>query len=125
MSEIENVIIIGSGPAGHTAAIYAARADLRPLMFEGFTSGGIAGGQLMVTTDIENFPGFPDGISGPGLMDNMRQQSVRFGTRIITQDVERVDFSKRPFVVVSEGHQYQAKAVIVATGASTCRVSNA
>ena len=99
MSEtIENVIIIGSGPAGHTAAIYAARANLNPLMFEGFMDGGNPGGQLMITTDIENFPGFPEGLAGPDLMDNMRAQSERFGTRMLTEDVEAVDFSKRlPF----------------------------
>ena len=118
MSNIENVIIIGSGPAGHTAAIYTARADLNPLMFEGFSTGGVPGGQLMTTTDIENFPGFPDGASGPELMMSLRKQSERFGTRIVTQDVQSVDFSKRPFKVTSEGKDYFAKAVIIATGAS-------
>jgi len=118
MGEIEKVIIIGSGPAGHTAAIYSARANLRPLMFEGFSAGGVPGGQLMITTDIENFPGFPGGISGPALMDNMRKQSERFGTRIVTQDVESVDLARRPFVVRSEGEEHKAQAVIVATGAS-------
>ncbi|MCK5688044.1 thioredoxin-disulfide reductase [Myxococcota bacterium] len=118
MSEtIENVIIIGSGPAGHTAAIYAARANLNPLMFEGFMDGGNPGGQLMITTDIENFPGFPEGLAGPDLMDNMRAQSERFGTRMLTEDVEAVDFSKRPFKVTSGGKDYFAKSVIVATGA--------
>ena len=115
---VENIIIIGSGPAGHTAAIYSARADLRPLMFEGFSMGGIPGGQLMITTEVENFPGFPEGITGPEMMVALRKQSERFGTRIMTQDVESVDFSQRPFKVVSEGKTYLAKAIIVATGAS-------
>src|SRR6476659_10125609 len=118
MQDSENIIIIGSGPAGHTAAIYAARANLKPLMFEGFSAGGVPGGQLMITTDVENYPGFPEGVTGPDLMTALRKQSERFGTRIITQDVEAVDFSKRPFKVRSEGKDYFAKAVIVATGAS-------
>ncbi len=118
MSEVENVIIIGSGPAGHTAAIYAARANLAPLMFEGFSTGGVPGGQLMITTDVENFPGFPTGISGPELMDAMRKQSERFGTRIVSQDVQAVDLSRRPFKVTSEGKDYLARALIFATGAS-------
>jgi thioredoxin reductase (NADPH) len=118
MQDIENIIIIGSGPAGHTAAIYAARANLKPLMFEGFSAGGVPGGQLMITTDVENYPGFPDGVTGPELMDALRKQSSRFGTRIVTQDVEAVDFSKRPFKVRSEGKDHFAKAVIIATGAS-------
>jgi len=116
--EVEQVIIIGSGPAGHTAAIYTARANLRPLMFEGFSAGGVAGGQLMITTDVENFPGFPDGVTGPDLMMALRKQSERFGTRIVTQDVESVDFSNKPFEVVSGGKTYRSQAVIVATGAS-------
>ncbi len=118
MSDIENVIIIGSGPAGHTAAVYSARANLRPLMFEGFSEGGVPGGQLMITTEVENYPGFPEGVTGPELMERFRKQSERFGTRIVTQDVERVDFSQRPFKVTSDGKDYFAKAVIVATGAS-------
>lgn len=116
--DIENVIIIGSGPAGHTAAIYTARADLKPLMFEGFSQGGVPGGQLMITTEVENFPGFPEGITGPDLMIRLREQSSRFGTRIHTQDVDEVDFSKAPYRVVSGGKTYWAHAVIVATGAS-------
>ena len=115
---LEDVIIIGSGPAGHTAAIYAARANLKPLMFEGFSAGGVPGGQLMITTDVENFPGFPDGITGPDLMTHLRAQSTRFGTRILTQDVERVELGERPFVVHSEGVTHRARALIVATGAS-------
>ena len=118
VNEVENVIIIGSGPAGHTAAIYTARANLKPLMFEGFSVGGVPGGQLMITTEVENFPGFPDGISGPDLMTALRKQSERFGTRILTQDVEAVDFVKRPFKVTSDGKDYFAHAVIIATGAS-------
>ncbi|MBC7793853.1 MAG: thioredoxin-disulfide reductase, partial [Clostridia bacterium] len=119
MSEVvENVIIIGSGPAGHTAAVYAARANLKPLMFEGFSAGGLPGGQLMTTTDVENYPGFADGVSGPELMLTLRKQSERFGTRIFTQDVEKVDFKERPFTVVSDGVVHKAKAVIVATGAT-------
>jgi thioredoxin reductase (NADPH) len=118
MSEIENVIIIGSGPAGHTAAIYTARANLEPLMFEGFSVGGVPGGQLMITTEVENYPGFPEGVTGPDLMTHFRAQSERFGTRIVTQDVDAVDFTQRPFKVTSEGKDYFAKAVIISTGAS-------
>jgi thioredoxin reductase (NADPH) len=118
MSTIENVIIIGSGPAGHTAAIYASRANLKPLMFEGFSAGGVPGGQLMITTDVENYPGFPEGITGPELMARQRTQSERFGTRILTQDVESVSTHERPFEVVSEGKSYKARALIIATGAS-------
>ena len=118
MTDAENVIIIGSGPAGHTAAVYTARAGLRPLMFEGFSAGGVPGGQLMITTEVENYPGFPEGVTGPDLMAAFRKQSERFGTRILTQDVEVVDFSKRPFKVSSEGKDYDAEAVIIATGAS-------
>lgn len=114
-----SVIIIGSGPAGYTAAIYTARANLNPLMFEGVMRGGSPGGQLMLTTEVENFPGFPEGIQGPELMQHMRNQAVRFGTTIVSADVTRVDFSKRPFVVEAEGVQRTADAVIIATGAST------
>lgn len=115
------VVIIGSGPAGYTAAIYAARANLEPVLFEGFFSGP-AGGQLMTTTDIENFPGFPEGISGPLLMDNFRKQALRFGTTVLTEDVESVDFSLHPFKVFGKTHHYEADAVIIATGATALRL---
>jgi thioredoxin reductase (NADPH) len=108
------VIIIGSGPAGYTAAIYAARANLAPLMFTGVQ----AGGQLMLTTHVENFPGFVDGILGPDLMETMRKQAERFGTDMIAEDVTRVDFGKRPFVIRAESGVYEAESAIIATGAS-------
>jgi thioredoxin reductase (NADPH) len=118
MGDIENVIIIGSGPAGQTAAIYTARANLSPLMFEGFSAGGQPGGQLMTTTEVENFPGFPEGVTGPVLMQGLRKQAERFNTRFITQDVESVDLSERPFRVTSDGQDHLAHAVIISTGAS-------
>lgn len=118
MSETENVIILGSGPAGQTAAIYTARANLSPLMFEGFMVGGQPGGQLMTTTEMENFPGFPEGVNGPELMRLVRRQAERFGTRFVTQDVEAVDLSEQPFRVTSEGRDYFAHAIVIATGAS-------
>jgi thioredoxin reductase (NADPH) len=121
--DVERVVIIGSGPAGHTAAIYAARANLQPVMFEGFAAGGIAGGQLMTTTEVENFPGFPKGIQGPELMQACREQSLRFGARIHTEDVTRADFSARPFTVASAEREVQAHAVIIATGATAKRLN--
>jgi thioredoxin reductase (NADPH) len=122
--DIRNVIIIGSGPAGYTAALYAARAGLKPLVLGGFMKGGQSGGQLMTTTDIENFPGFPDGIAGPELMTHMRKQAQRFGTEVLDKDVESVDFSSRPFKVVTDEAEYRAKAVIIATGATAKRLHN-
>jgi len=115
----EKVVIIGSGPAGLTAAIYAARAALRPLMFEGFSAGGlIPGGQLMFTTEVENYPGFPEGVQGPNMMIAFRQQAERFGTRFITEDVTAVDLTRRPFSIKSDSASASAHAVIIATGAS-------
>lgn len=119
--ERKKVIIIGSGPAGFTAAIYAARANLSPLMFEGFFSGP-AGGQLMTTTEVENFPGFPNGITGPELMDAMKQQAERFGTTIITEDVDEVDLSQRPYKVRGGKNEFEADTIIVATGATAKRL---
>ena len=110
----EKVLIIGSGPAGLTAAVYAARADLNPLMVEGL----VAGGQLMLTTDVENYPGFPDGIMGPELMEQFRKQAERFGTRIVTADVTKVDFSTRPFKVWVNADEYESESIIISTGAS-------
>jgi thioredoxin reductase (NADPH) len=114
MTATRKVIIIGSGPAGYTAAIYAARANLAPLQFTGLQSGG----QLMLTTAVENYPGFVDGIEGPVLMDVFRKQAERFGTEMVGEDVVAVDFSRRPFSVRTEDRAYDAESVIVATGAS-------
>ena len=113
-TKVENVIIIGSGPAGLTAAIYSARANLNPLMIEGEE----AGGQLMTTTDVENYPGFEDGIMGPDLMDVTRKQAARFGTRFVTRNVTKIDFSQRPFKLWVGDQEYQTQSVIVSTGAS-------
>jgi thioredoxin reductase (NADPH) len=113
VSDVRNVIIIGSGPAGYTAAVYAARGDLKPLVFEGSVT---AGGALMNTTDVENFPGFPDGIMGPDLMDNLRKQAERFGAELITDDVTEVDLTADPKVVKVGDETYLARTVIVATG---------
>lgn len=114
MSDIRNVLIIGSGPAGYTAALYAARANLDPLMIAGLQPGG----QLMITTDVENYPGFPDGILGPDLMDLFRKQVVRFGTEIVDAEVTKVDFSEPPFKVWVDDQLYQSHTIIVSTGAS-------
>ncbi len=114
MSDLHEVIIIGGGPAGYTAALYAARANLQPLVIEGFNWGG----QLMVTTDVENYPGYPDGIMGPEMMAEFRRQAERFGAEFVTDDVTKVDFSERPFRVSVEGDEYLARSVIVATGAN-------
>jgi thioredoxin reductase (NADPH) len=112
-TEVRNVIIIGSGPTGYTAALYAARAELKPLVFE---SSVMAGGALMQTTDVENFPGFPDSIMGPELMDSMRKQAERFGAELVPDDVVAVDLTADPKVVKTESGTYLAKAVIIATG---------
>lgn len=115
------LVIIGSGPAGYTAAIYAARANLKPVLFEGFLSGPV-GGQLMTTTDIENFPGFPDGLPGPKLMELFRRQSERFGSLLLTEDVLSLDLSKKPFLIKGNKTQLQADAVIISTGATAKRL---
>ena len=111
--DVRNVIIIGSGPAGLTAAVYTARANLEPLMIEGIA----AGGQLMLTTEVENYPGFVDGIMGPELMEQMRKQAARFGTEFLSDDVTRVDFSKKPFEVHVGADVHRANSVIISTGA--------
>lgn len=119
--EKRKLVIIGSGPAGYAAAIYAARADLEPLLYEGFFSG-TAGGQLMTTTDVENYPGFPEGIQGPELMDRCRKQAQRFGTEILTEDVTSVDLSSRPFKVSGNKTEVLTDALIIATGATAKRL---
>ena len=119
---VENLVIIGSGPAGYTAAIYAARANLKPLMFEGFQAGGLPGGQLMTTTEVENFPGFPEGITGPKLMDRMKAQAERWGTECYTEDVVSVDLKERPFTVRSREREVKAHSIIIATGATAKRL---
>ncbi len=114
MDDIRNVIIVGSGPAGLTAALYAARADLAPLQIEGRE----AGGQLMLTTEVENYPGFPDGIMGPALMADMRKQAERFGTELLTADADAVDLGTRPFTITVGGDVHRAHSVIISTGAT-------
>ncbi len=122
MSDVKNLVIIGSGPAGHTAAIYAARANLSPFMFEGYVVGGSAGGQLTTTTDVENYPGFPEGVSGPEFMQLFRKQAERFGTEMVGQDVSEVDFSQQPFRIKSDDTEVLAHSVIIATGATASRM---
>src|SRR2546427_13255220 len=112
--EIRELIIIGGGPAGYTAALYAARANLEPLVIEGFAWGG----QLMITSDVENYPGYPDGVLGPEMMQDFRRQAERFGAEFLTDDVTRVDFSERPFRIYIGDEEYLAETVIVATGAN-------
>ena len=121
-STIENLVIIGSGPAGYTAAIYASRANLQPLLVTGFSSGGIPGGQLMTTTFVENYPGFPDGVMGPELMDLMKAQAVRWGTKLIESDVSSIDVNKRPFEIKTLEGKIKANSIIIATGASANRL---
>jgi thioredoxin reductase (NADPH) len=113
-NDVRELIIVGGGPAGYTAALYAARANLHPLVIEGFQWGG----QLMITSDVENYPGYTDGIMGPKMMEDFRRQAERFGSEFVTDDVTSVDFSERPFRVWVDKDEYRAKAVIVATGAS-------
>jgi len=114
MAQHEKIIILGSGPAGYTAAIYAARATLKPLLLEGMQPGG----QLTITTEVENFPGFRDGVMGPALMEEMKAQAERFGTRIVGAEATRVDLSRRPFTVITDEAEYACDALIVATGAT-------
>ena len=116
---MEKVVIIGSGPAAYTAALYTARANLEPLVFEGELSKDILpGGQLMTTTEVENYPGFPEGVTGPEMMELFKKQAEKFGTRVVSKTVTAVDFSKRPFTLASGTEEWEAEAVIVATGAT-------
>ena len=115
VTEVRHVVIIGSGPAGYTAALYAARARLRPLVFEGSV---MSGGALMGTTDVENYPGFPDGVLGPDLMDAFRKQAEHFGAELVADDVSEVDLTANPKVIRASGDTFLAKAVIIATGSS-------
>ena len=115
MSEVRNVVIIGSGPAGYTAGLYSARAMLEPLMFAGYMSGG----QLMLTSDIENFPGYPEGIGGPEMMMELRSQAERFGLEVQDRNVESVDLSKRPYKVTVEGEEFLSHSIIISTGAES------
>src|SRR6266536_2612308 len=114
MAQVYGVIIIGSGPAGYTAAIYAARSNLSVLMFQGYQIGG----QLMQTSEVENYPGFEEGILGPEMMDKFEQQARRFGAELIPEDVTAIDFSKRPFTVWTDSGEYRSQAIIISTGAS-------
>ena len=119
---IENLVIVGSGPAGYTAAIYAARANLQPLLITGFQRGGIPGGQLMTTTHVENFPGFPDGVLGPDLMDLMKSQAVRWGTHLLEADADSIDLSSKPYRIEVDGETIRTHALVIATGASANRL---
>lgn len=119
---VENLVVIGSGPAGYTAAIYAGRANLKPVVFEGYQIGGIPGGQLMTTTEVENFPGFPEGITGPELMDRIKAQAQRWGAELFTEDVISVDLSQRPFTVKSEDREIKTHTIVIATGATAKRL---
>jgi thioredoxin reductase (NADPH) len=121
-SQVENVVIIGSGPAGFTAAIYAARANLKPVMFEGLQAGGIPGGQLMTTTEVENFPGFPEGITGPELMQQMKAQAERWGTECYMEDVIEVDLNQQPYTVRSSEREVKTHSIIISTGATAKRL---
>jgi thioredoxin reductase (NADPH) len=118
VSDVRDVIVIGGGPAGYTAALYAARANLKPLVIEGFQWGG----QLMITSDVENYPGYPEGVLGPEMMKQFRDQAERFGSEFVTDDVTRVDFSERPFKVYVGDDEYLARTVIVATGATARQI---
>ena len=113
-NDVREIIVIGGGPAAYTAALYSARANLNPLVIEGFAWGG----QLMITSDVENYPGYPDGVLGPEMMQDLRRQAERFGTEFLTDDVTKVDFSERPFRVWVSEDEYRAEAVVVATGAN-------
>ena len=115
MTDVRNVIIIGSGPAGYTAGLYAARAMLNPLMFAGYMSGG----QLMLTSDIENFPGYPEGIGGPEMMMQLREQAERFGLEVQDRNVESIDLSSKPYKVMLEGEEYFTHSIIISTGAES------
>jgi thioredoxin reductase (NADPH) len=113
-NEVREIIVIGGGPAAYTAALYSARANLNPLVIEGFAWGG----QLMITSDVENYPGYPDGVLGPEMMQDLRRQAERFGTEFLTDDVTKVDFSERPFRVWVGDDEYRAEAIVVSTGAN-------
>lgn len=115
---VRRVVIIGSGPAGLTAAIYASRANLRPLVIEGISAGGPAGGQLMITSDVENYPGFPEAVTGPALVEMFRKQAARFGTDFLLDDVASVDLSKRPFRLKTTEEEFLAETLVIATGAT-------